>query len=279
MPLNQMKRSAFGILAALLLPLHAKAYKLNQQTTNFKTGSFYFYWGYNRDHFSTSDIRFHGPDYNFTLHHVVARDRQSKLGVDPYLEIDQLTIPQYNYRLGYCYKGHYNISVGFDHMKYVMVQDQVVKVDGYIHKSGTVYDGDYVNKDVQMKGDFLEFEHTDGLNYINAQVSRIDNICGLGKNIRINIEWGLGTGVLYPRTRAVLLGRNVNDQWHVSGYGVSMHSGCQIAFFRNLFLQGEIKGGYINMPNIVVTGKAEDRAKQHFNFVQTNVVLGYRFTL
>jgi hypothetical protein len=245
----------------------------------FNKGSFYFFWGYNRGYFSRSDIHFSGNNYAFTLHDVKANDRQSKLGVDPYLEVSQMTIPQYNYRLGYCINKHFNISVGFDHMKYVMNQYQTVTMDGYIHQSGTTYDGDYDHKKMVMNDNFLQFEHTDGLNYIDAELTRMDNIMKLGKHIGLNSMAGFGAGALYPRTRVLLLNRNVNDEWHFSGYGLSCHIGLNITVFKHLFLQSTAKGGYINMPNIVTTGKAEDRAHQHFFFMQTNIVLGYRFLI
>jgi hypothetical protein len=75
-------------------------FSLHSQELKHK-GSFYFYWGYNREFYSKSDIRFTGKEYDFTLQNVHANDRQSKLDADPYLHLNQLTIPQYNYRLGY----------------------------------------------------------------------------------------------------------------------------------------------------------------------------------
>jgi hypothetical protein len=251
--------------------------KGNAPEGSFQKGSFYFFWGYNRGYFGKSDIKFTGRDYNFTLKDVRSNDRQSKLGVHPYLEIDQMTIPQYNYRLGYCINAHYNISVGFDHMKYVMNQGQTVRMDGYIHGSGTSFDGEYKNQLMEMTTNFLQFEHTDGLNYIDAELSRTDHVKQFGRHLALNSMSGFGAGILCPRTRVVLLDRNVNDQWHVSGYGLSSHIGLNLTFYRHLFLQTTVKAGYINMPDIVTTAKSEDRAKQHFFFVQTNVVLGYRF--
>lgn len=53
-----------------------------------------------------------------------ATDRQTPFGMiyfDPVL----FTIPQYNARLGYFFKDNWSISIGMDHMKYVMVQDQM----------------------------------------------------------------------------------------------------------------------------------------------------------
>ena len=59
------------------------AYSQDQQPTTSvsRKGSFYFYWGWNRDAYTKSDISFSGNDYNFTLDNVVAKDRQSPFDV------------------------------------------------------------------------------------------------------------------------------------------------------------------------------------------------------
>jgi hypothetical protein len=48
------------------------------------------------------------------------------------------------------------------------------------------------------------YEHTDGLNYINTEFSRHDDISSLFKiqntdKIQINLTEGVGVGLLYPR--------------------------------------------------------------------------------
>lgn len=241
-------------------------------------GKFYFYWGYNRETYTKSDIHFKGDNFDFTVKKAVALDRQSPFALDPYFKIDQLTIPQYNYRLGYYINNKYNISVGWDHMKYVMVQDQIAKVSGSIWNTGTSYDRTYNNEDVKLVGDFLQFEHTDGLNYLNAEINRVEPLFTY-KKLFVKSTFGMGTGLLYPRTRAVVLNNQVNDQWHVSGFGISAKSGINISINNHFFIQGELKAGFIDMPSIVIEAHSKDRAKQNFGFVQANFVFGYQFNL
>lgn len=269
------------ILFSFLLMIVGES--LNAQSTKPTSsasmkGKFYFYWGYNRETYTKSDLHFKGDNFNFTVKKAVALDRQSPLALDPYLRIDQLTIPQYNYRLGYYINDKYNISVGWDHMKYVMVQDQIAKVSGTIKNTGTSYDRTYTNEDVKLTGDFLQFEHTDGLNYLNAEINRVEPIITY-KKLFIKSTFGLGTGLLYPRTRAVVLNNNVNDQWHISGFGVSAKTGINISINNHFFIQAELKAGFIDMPSIVIEAHSKDRAKQNFGFVQGNIVFGYQFNL
>lgn len=246
---------------------------------NFGKGQFFFYWGYNRGFYSASDIHFKGNEYDFTLKAVKANDRQSKLAADPYLRIDQITIPQYDYRLGYCINNRYALSFGFDHMKYVMNQNQTVKMTGFIRDSSSIYQGDFNGQSVVLTGNFLELEHTDGLNYLNAEITRTDPVIRINKHLQLNTITGLGVGFMYPRTRCMLMNRNLNDQWHVSGYGVSANLGVNLGLGKHFYLQSAAKMGWINMPNIVVSGNKADKASQHFSFLQTQILLGYKFRL
>lgn len=238
-----------------------------------RKGDLYFFWGWNRGWFSDSDITFKGSDYDFTLDKVRAFDRQSDFGYDPYFKLGQMTIPQYNVRIGYFIHHNYSISVGTDHMKYVMRQDQTVKISGRIDNSGTEYDGVYNNDNIILTEDFLTFEHTDGLNYVNADFRRHDEIFSWNK-VKINLNEGIGVGVLFPKTNTKLLDKERYDEFHVSGYGISGVVAVNVNFFKYFFVQSELKGGYINMPNVRTTMSSADSASQSFFFSQLNIVFG-----
>ncbi len=242
----------------------------------YKKGRFFVYWGWNRAAYTTSDIHFTGDNYNFTLHDVVAKDRQSTFNARLYFSPKTMTIPQYNFRVGYFFHDHYNISFGADHMKYVMQNFQTVKMDGYIHDSGTPYDGYYSGDDVLVSPDFLLFEHTDGLNYENIEVRRFDVVLGR-KNISLAFNEGLGVGFLLPRTNTTLLNNERYDEFHLAGYGVSTVLSANLTLFRYFFVQMEWKGGFIHMPDIRTTMSPSDRASQHFWFSQYNMVFGFNF--
>ena len=97
---------------------------------NSKKGSFYAYWGWNNAMYSNSDISFKGVNYDFTLYDVAAKDRQSPFAFDTYFL--SVTIPQYNLRLGYYLNEKYHITLGVDHMKYVMRAYQNATISGTI---------------------------------------------------------------------------------------------------------------------------------------------------
>jgi len=234
-------------------------------------------WGGNRDSYSKSNINFRGDDYDFTIYDVTAHDKPKGWHMD-YVNPGRMTIPQTNFRLGYFLNDHYSISIGLDHMKYVMYQLKPVDINGYYPNAGT-YDETLPNNQVLLTEKFLTFEHTDGLNYVNTEFSRFDDMSKIfhinnTDKIQVNLTEGVGGGFLYPKTNTKLLGKDRHDDFHVSGYGVSLKAGINITFLKHFYVQGELKGGYINMPDIRTTKDPADRASQEFFFFQRIIAFG-----
>ena len=253
-----------------------------EKYTAHNKGKFYIFWGGNRESFSKSDIRFKGADYDFTLHNVSAHDKPKGFHID-YFNPARMTIPQTNLRIGYFISDHYNISIGFDHMKYVMYNDRRVSYSGYYPNPGT-YNENPANGELTLDEDFLLFEHTDGLNYVNTEISRVDDISKLFKinntdKIQVNITEGIGGGFLYPKTNTTLLGKDRYDEFNIAGYGVSAKVGLNVTFFKYFFIQTELKGGYIEMNNIRTTQDKADSAEQNFWFLQKILTIGGIFRI
>lgn len=246
-------------------------------TTTPKKGEFFLTWGYNWSWYTNSDIKFEGDNYNFELKSVKAADRPTPFTFENYFHPTFITTPQYNLRLGYYFSDHYSVSLGIDHMKYVARADQPVQITGEIQNTGTIYDGVYNNETILLEEGFLEFEHTDGLNYINAEVRRFDDMFTLHKNIKMNLLYGAGIGFIYPKTNTVLINNERYDQFNMAGYGLHALFGVGFTFFKHLIVQTELKGGYINMPNIRTTSNSSDSASQSFFFGQYNFSVGGSF--
>lgn len=279
-----MKKVIFGILAGIfsISSLVAQDASPSRYTASNK-GKFFLFWGGNRGYYSKSDINFKGNGYDFTLYDVAAVDRPKGWHID-YINPLRMTIPQTNARIGYFFSDNWSISAGVDHMKYVMKQNQTVKMSGTISGSGSSHDGVYNNADKVLTEDFLTFEHTDGLNYVILELSRVDDISKLFgiRNtdiFQVNLTEGLGFGVLYPRSNTKLLNKERYDEFHVAGVGMSAKAGLNLVFFKHFMIIGELKGGYINMHDIRTTNSISDKASQDFFYFQTMLALGgiFRF--
>ncbi|WP_245766590.1 hypothetical protein [Pustulibacterium marinum] len=255
--------------------------------TAHNKGKFFILWGGNRENFSKSDIHFRGNGYDFTIEEAKAHDKPKGWHAD-YFNPMNMTIPQTNLKLGYYLTDHYNISLSIDHMKYVMTQFQTASVDGYINlpesEAGAVFNGVYNHQLTELTREFLQFEHTDGLNYVHTELSRVDDFSkylGIHNTdiFQVNITEGLGGGFLFPKTNSTLLGKQRNDAFHVAGFGLSAKAGLNLTFFKHFFIQGELKGGYIHMGDIRTTKSSVDKASQHFYFFERIVAIGGIFYL
>jgi len=242
-------------------------------------GKIYIFWGWNRGWYSNSDIYFKGDNYDFKLNDVKARDRQSKFGLDPYFNPSRITIPQTNLRIGFFVTNNIDISFGVDHMKYIMPNDQTVEITGEIDDNSN-YDGIYNRDEIKLEKDFLYFEHSDGLNYINLEITRNDDLLKLfkinanPKKFQANALIGFGLGPLLPKSNVTLWNNERNDDFHVAGYGFAAKVGLNFTFFNAFFIRGELKEGFIDMQDIRTSPDVSDRASQHFFFSQMNLVFG-----
>jgi hypothetical protein len=256
--------------------------KSQDKYTSHNKGKFFVSWGGNRDSYSKSDITFKGTDYNFTIYDVTAHDKPKGWHVD-YINPGRMTIPQTNFRMGYFVNDHYSVAIGVDHMKYVMNQDIIVRYTGnypnrYSYAEGF---GDHL---VRLTESFLTFEHTDGLNYVNTEVSRHDDISKIFNikdtdKIQVNLTEGIGAGFLFPKTNAKVFNKERHDDFHVAGYGASVKAGLNVTFFKHFYIQTEVKGGYINMPDIQTTFSDTDSASQEFFFFQKIIAVGGIFRI
>jgi len=248
--------------------------EINPQST-LKKGTMFIFWGWNRAGFSKSDIRFKGNGYDFTLNNVVAHDRPSELNM-AYIDPTKLSTPQFNFRFAYFIKDNLALVIAQDHMKYVMDQDQVANFRGNI--SDPTYAAMVQNGQINLADEqFLTFEHTDGLNYVNVGLEKYKNLSSK-KNFDIFWAYGGGVGALMPKSNVKLFGNERSDRYHLAGFGLDARSSINFVFWDHIMARVEGKFGYINMPDIKTTlNNKPDKASQDFVFYQVNFGVGYVF--
>lgn len=242
-------------------------------------GKFYFYWGYNGSVFTQSNIHFGGPDYDFTVLDAVAHDRPSPFSFALYFNPGSISIPQYNYRIGYYLADRFSISIGLDHMKYVMDQNQTALITGTIDDAvGGIYADTYNKSPMVLTEDFLRFEHTDGLNLLSADAEyTLPLLDMLHQKMNISFASGLGIAAMIPRTDVHVIGDGINNKFHLAGYGLSVKTGVRIEFFQNFFMLVQLRSGFINLPDILLNDNVPQRADQHFIFLEYFFTAGMTF--
>jgi hypothetical protein len=274
-----MKKRYLGCLLLLNLSLSA-------QNKPDKTGSFYGFWGYNRSVYANSDILFQGPGYDFTLANVMAKDAPTPLHeIKKYINPALFSIPQFNFHFGYFLKDNLSLSLGWDHMKYVMVNNQQVPISGVIASRisspaqavNPLYVGTFTNKNFQVSSsDFLTFEHTDGFNYASLELEHYRPLWGKGNR---SLDWinGIGLGLVVPRSDVRLFTLGKNHFWNVAGAGGSLKSGLRFHMSKHVFFEALVKTGYTRLWDIRTTGRAVDHAEQVILFGEFSGAMGFVF--
>ncbi|MFM9005401.1 MAG: hypothetical protein ACKOSR_07850, partial [Flavobacteriales bacterium] len=144
---------------------------------------------------------------------------------------------------------------------------------------GTIDDATYMSmvqdNAVKLTPQFLTYEHTDGLNYLLAEIEYYQGIFRK-KFVAFNFYGGFGAGALMPKSNVKLMGYPRNDQFHLAGIGTNVKCGGELLLGNHFYVRGELKGGYINMPDIVTRAASiDDRASQQFGFAAMNMMIGF----
>ncbi len=235
-------------------------------------------WGYNRAQYTVSNIHFEGPGYDFILHDVAADDQPKPFSFAVYLDPRDMSLPQYNYRAGWFLNDRWSLSLGMDHMKYVVRQYQDVRITGTISPDRSQQYAGSEEHQVTLTEDFLVYEHTDGLNLVSVDADHYDRMWDSpsGRHALFFTE-GAFIGPVIPRSDVRLFGEGLNNKFHIAGYGAGARIGLCAVFWNRLFLHAAVKGGYIELPDVLTTGTDVDRARQRFWFVEEYVVAGVLF--
>lgn len=274
-----MKSYLFLLLFALSF---GNSYSQEAAPAKKKKGSLYLCWGYNRDWYSKSDLHFSNTsgDYNpvtgrydsydFTIYDATARDRSEFYKL---FRVD-LSIPQYNYRLGYYFNNarDLGIEINFDHAKYIVRDWQTLHVKGYI--------GDeYIDKDTMISPEnFLHFEHTDGANFLMLNIIKRQSLLR-SKNGRHQLSGlvKLGFGPVIPRTDVTLFGQELNNRFHIAGYCTGIETGLRYDAYKYIFVEYAAKGLFADYRNVLVIGAG--KAHHHFWAFENILTLGFQFPI
>ncbi|MEO8150491.1 MAG: hypothetical protein ABI723_22865 [Bacteroidia bacterium] len=233
-------------------------------------GTFYFTFGYNLDWFTKSDIHFKSNgsgDFDFTIYNVKAEDRP---GLKNMLHED-LTIPQYSYRFGYWLnnKKDLGFEISYDHVKYVMIQNQIVHLKGMINEK-------YYDQDTMLVPEFLQYEHTNGANYFMIEgIKRLNFYHAKNEKHWVSAIFKAGGGIVVPRSDTNVMGQHRNDTYHVAGVVFGGEAGLRYDFLKHFHLETTLKPCYANYFNVFLYGNGT--ASQHWFSMEYIFTLGFQF--
>ncbi len=258
----------------------------------------YIYWGYHRNFYAPSDIHYVSDRYDFTL--VDAKANDMPANQDQYFKLKEFSVPQFNFRMGTELKNNWFLSLGYDHHKYRLTQTQNVKIEGYIDPScltyyradsadGNIYVGQFNAGDtVLYKRSFMDFHHSNGMNYIRVQLEKRGTIFQFPKlKSRIDLYGGIGTGAIICWTDYTFMRQRYLNNLHFSGIGISAVYGVRWVFNDCFFVQHGFQNGInylfdIQLEKHAVGNGINDggaRASQTIHYFERGVQVGYTFKI
>jgi hypothetical protein len=248
-------------------------------STDNREGELFVYWGYNRAYYGTSDIHYKGDDFDFTLFDARAMDMPEKFDPEVYFSPDKITIPQFNFRVGYYFNKNTAFSVGWDHMKYRLVRNQKLYMSGYIdpvYSPSNELTSGPVDGYIEYNPEFMDFHHSDGFNFARVAIEQRLPIW-MSKNGKHHfvMNGSASVGMMFPWTDWTFFGTHYRNKVHLAGYGISLSAGARFEFFKYFFFQGMLQAGMANMTDIMLQDdKKSSRGEQKIEFMERSWSLG-----
>ena len=205
---------------------------------------FYFSWGYNKEWYADNDIRVTqsslANDYKFVKVHGI-----DKPGWTTGLFNKDLTIPQYNYRLGYRINEKWGVELNFDHTKY-QVPDQPLYLTGKLN-------GNAVDSTFNRTPDNLSYQLNNGANFFLFNAVRRFKLMK-SDSAKINLRWLMkgGIGFMYPHVQNKILGNENSPHFQFGGFDIGAETDLQANFFRRFYLEYGVKTLYASYRNLQV---------------------------
>jgi hypothetical protein len=258
------KKSLLFVLCILSINVYA-------QKTERK-GEFYFSWGYNKDYYTNTNVTISQPSLgnNFTFKNTQLVDHP---GWDEALLSLELSIPQYNYRIGYFIDKEKDLAfeINFDHTKALFKNDQIVHMVGTFNnrpadsnfvfsKSGTGTSQNYYY--LNNGANFLLFNIVKRKRFTKLNTKAF-NFDGLAK---------FGVGPLIPHVQNSLFGKTNNQLFQFGGWNTGVEYALRSTFKKHIYLEFAGKLDYAYYYGLHVY---EGTAKHGFGTLEFILNLGY----
>ena len=262
------KYVGIGLVSLFLLPLMVQAQEKKEKKE--RKGEFYFSWGYNKEWYTNSNVRVDQPSLrnNYTLKNVTSHDN---VGWDQGIFNVPLSIPQYNYRIGYFFdkKKGLAFEINFDHTKHILTDGQTVNLVGTLGGR---------NVDTSIL-----FAKTNGFNYYlnNGANFLLFNIVkrwtwheSKSKNFKLDFLGKAGIGPVIPHVENTFFGKVNQDGFQLGGWNVGTEGALKATFYKHVFVEFSNKLDYARYSGLKVY---EGTAKEAFLSYQLILSLGYSF--
>jgi hypothetical protein len=261
---NRKMMSRYFGFVIVLLPLFGLSQQSGSQiiTSSPKTPGkkvrkheLYFSWGYNKEWYTNSNVSVSQPSLgnSFTFTNVKGVDH-------PGWENEQfftkaLSIPQYNYRLGYFIdrdKG-WGVEINFDHTKWLFPNNQMVHIKGKINNqpfTGQVFFSDSVPGSDSSNYHYLN----NGANFLLFNVVKRWHIWSNKKqSIMVDGLGKFGVGPVIPHVQVKYFDQPQNDpHFQLGGWNMGLEADLKVTFFQYVYVEYANKLDYARYTNLKI---------------------------
>ncbi len=241
-----------AILFTLVIPIVVSG-QIHKKKLSNGAGTMFGYIGYMMSAYGESNINFVGDGYDFTLSDVRATDEVSYESFPDEVR-PSIVLPEITIKAGYYFRNYWAFALGYDRMRYVMDDRNDVRINGAIDPllvSNSPWYGIYNGAPTVTDRSTFHYEN-DELNFIKAEIIRTDMVYHVGYNNEfvITSNVGIGLGGIISRTDFNYEGIHNRGTVSFSGFGAMLTAGLRFEFFRHLFLQSNVHGGFHKQFNV-----------------------------
>ncbi len=252
----------------VLVPLTFSTIHSFAQYKFVKNGDFYFSWGYNTEWYSKSDLYINQPELknDYAFKDINAKDH---IGWDKLFQ-RALSIPQYNYRLGYFFNEAQDLAfeINFDHTKYIVSNNQTVNVAGKMN-------GAAVNSSVLITDSVLVYFLNNGANFLLFNLVKKKNIYSSpSSNFKLCALLKGGVGPVIPHVENVIYGKRNVPHFQVGGWNTGLEGAIKMTLFKYAFVEFCNKLDYARYANLRIYNGL---ARQSFFTYEIILNLGITF--
>ena len=265
----RVMRASFSFLTLVLILSGFSAYA--QKAKPKRKGELYLSWGYNKEWYTTSNVQIDQPALgnSYTFNHITGHDHP---GWDHNLMGQALSIPQYNYRLGYIFnkKKGFGMEINFDHTKFIF-EDQNAKITG-------VMDNKPVDSSVAFDAaNGFYYYLNNGANFLLINfVKRWDVYHSKTEKLKVDFLGKAGVGPVIPHVENSFFGQANQPHFQFGGWNMGVEAALRITCFNYVYLEYANKYDYARYSGLQIY---KGTAKQSFGTYEMILSLGLSFPL
>ena len=261
-------KQRIGAILLLVISVHtlATAQQASIKNKMQRKGEFYFSWGYNKEWYTHSTVRVIQPSLgnDYKLKSIQGHDH---IGWDEGIFSIPLTIPQYNYRLGFLINRKKDLffEINFDHTKFI-ISDQNAHLVGTLNNKQT----DSTIAFNEANGFFYYLNN--GANFLLFNLVKRWHITeSNSKNFKLDGLGKAGIGPLIPHVENAFFNKKNDPDFQIGGWNIGVEAALRATFYKSVYLEFANKIDYASYSGL---GVYQGTARQAFGSYQLILSLG-----